>query len=147
MSFRRASIVFEIVTSDNSYNRPIFLQTTLSIVRDDGINSPLDPFRDDNVNMHKIDGHEFGLSRTCRKPSRSADKSIAPSWLEEFVLKMRMDQARTLLVGAGRIKAIVLLESQSIQCNSVFSNFYAGLVYSNVIRHQHTALPITSSFS
>jgi hypothetical protein len=58
------------------------------ILRDDGINS--------HFSTHPRRQHPHAENRRAQ-----VDMSITPSWLEEFVLKMRMDQARTLLKGAG----------------------------------------------
>jgi hypothetical protein len=63
------------------------------------------------------------------------DKTITPSWLEDFVSQVGIDQAGMLLEETGRIHAVAVTMPRSIIKNlssSELSNINAGLVYPNI---------------
>jgi hypothetical protein len=73
------------------------------------------------------------------------DTSITPSWLEDFVSQVGIDQARMLLEGTGRIHAVAVTMPRSHNNNNIssseLSNIYAGLVYPNITNINITRFP------
>jgi hypothetical protein len=96
------------------------------IVRDNGINVPLDPTQNDNVNKQTMDGLEFGFNCTYKHLVRSISLLLHHDW-------------RSLCVENANgpsqddVKAVALPGSQSIQCTLLLNNLFAGLVYINMI--------------
>jgi hypothetical protein len=110
------------------------------IVRDDGINVPLDPTQNDNVNKQTMDGLEFGLNCTYEHIVLSISLLLHHDWRS-----LGAENAKS--TKPGRCESCCNTRKSKHPMHSRVVYFCRGFGISKHDQHQHHALFITSTAS